>query len=158
MKKGFVALIGTVIGAILGVGGSLFYSSKRITEKEKKIAKFKNYYNMLNQWLALKQEGKSLERYFVENDYKKIAIYGMGEMGNRLYEELKGTSIEIAYAIDKNSSSIYSELDFYELEDELPKVDVIVITATFAFDEIVKTLEENVDMEVVSLEDVVYQS
>lgn len=43
------------------------------------------FYDILNQWLMLKQEDKSLEKYFVENNISSVAIYGMGEMFNRLY-------------------------------------------------------------------------
>ena len=113
---------------------------------------------MLNQWLCIKQEGKSLDEYFKENNYKTVAIYGMGEMGNRLYDELKNTDIEVKYAIDKNASSTYSELDVKEIDDELPEVDVVVVTATFAFDDIVEDIQDKFVCPIVSLEDVVYEA
>lgn len=159
MKKGTATVLGMLIGAAAGSAGMGYLGNKQVTQKAEKVDKFKGYYNMLNQWLMLKQEGKNLESYFKANHYKTIAIYGMGEMGNRLYDELKGTDIKIKYAVDKNSASTYSELDVVDPEDcAFEDVDCIVVTATFAFDEIAEKLEKEVSFPIVSLEDVVYEA
>lgn len=158
MKKGGVAVLSTLIGAVAGAAAVEKVRGKTITQKTEKVDKFKGYYNMLNQWLILKQEGKSLEKYFTDNGYKTIAIYGMGEMGNRLYDELKGTSVTVKYAVDKNAASTYSELDVIDPEDEYEEVDAIVVSAIFAFDEIEEMLSDKVDFPIVSLEDVVYEA
>lgn len=157
MKKGTIAVISTIIGAITGALGQGLVKNKIIDEKNKKVDKFKAYYNMLNQWLQLKQEGKSLEEYFATNNIHTIAIYGMGEMGNRLYEELKNTNIEVRYAIDKNADSTYSEINVIDLESgDLDEVDAIVVTAIFAYDEIEEKINNVVNYSVVNLEDIVY--
>lgn len=157
MKKGMAAVIGIITGTIAGGALTLALSGKKVDQKSQKVDKFKGYYNMLNQWLMLKQEGKSLDEYFKQNGYKTIAIYGMGEMGNRLYDELKNSDIEVKYAVDQNAAGTYSELDVIDVEDEYEEVDVIVVTATFAFDEINEELGKKVDFPVVSLDDVVYE-
>lgn len=156
MKKGFVAFLSGSIGAIAGALGAEYLSNKSIIEKSKKVDKFKSYYNMLNQWLILKQTGKSLEQYFVDQGYKSIAIYGMGEMGNRLYDELKDSSIEVKYSIDSNAGNTYSELEVLGLEDDLPEVDVVVVTAIFAYEEIEKNFTEVSNYNLISLEEVIY--
>ena len=158
MKKGSVAVLSALFGAVAGAAGNNVLSQKKIDQKAEKVDKFKSYYNMLNQWLLLKQEGKSLEKYFEDNGYKTIAIYGMGEMGNRLYDELKNSKVvEVKYAIDKNASSTYSELDVVDVDDEMDEVDAVVVSAIFAFDEIEEDLSAKVDCPIVSLEDVVYE-
>lgn len=158
MKKGSVAFVSALLGAVAGVAGNNVLSQKKIDQKAEKVDKFKSYYNMLNQWLLLKQEGKSLERYFTENGYKTIAIYGMGEMGNRLYDELKNsTVVEIKYAIDKNAASTYSELNVIDVDDEMDEVDAVIVSAIFAFDEIEEELSEKISCPIISLEDVVYE-
>lgn len=157
MKKGTVAVLSTIIGAAAGAMGSGYFSGKKVEQKAEKVDKFKGYYNMLNQWLILKQEGKNLSEYFKDNGYKTIAIYGMGEMGNRLYDELKGSDIKIKYAVDKDAASTYSELDVIEKEDDFDTVDVMVVTATFAFAEIEEEISDKVDFPIISLEDVVYE-
>lgn len=152
-----VGVLSGILGATAGALAVGKVTGKTIDEKQGKVDKFKSYYNMLNQWLSLKQEGKSLDDYFKENNYKAIAIYGMGEMGNRLYEELKNTEVEVKYAIDKNAESTYSELDVMDIDDEMPQVDVVIITAVFAFDEIMENIEDKFDCPIISLEDVVYE-
>lgn len=157
MKKGFVATLGVVVGAVIGGGVTSKVCHENINEKNLKVDKFKGYYNMLNQWLVLKQKGQSLEKYFVDHNYKVIAIYGMGEMGNRLYDELKNTSIEIKYAVDKEAANTYSELEVLDKDVDFENVDAMVVTATFAFSEIEEELQKKVEFPIVSLEDVVYE-
>lgn len=157
MKKGIVGILGAVVGAVAGGIAIGRLSGKSIEQKSEKIDKFKGYYNMLNQWLALKQKGQRLEKYFVDNGYKTIAIYGMGEMGNRLYDELCDTEIKVKYAIDKVAGSTFSELDVREVDSELDAVDAVIVTAIFAFDEICEELEDKLDCPLISLDDVIYE-
>ena len=157
MKKGVVGVLGAVAGVVVGAAAVNKLSGNTVEAKSEKADKFKGYYNMLNQWLILKQEGKSLETYFTDNGYKTVAIYGMGEMGNRLYEELKDTTVEVKYAVDKNAMGIYSELEIVDNENTFSPVDVMVVTATFAFDEIENELQDKIDCPIVSLDDVVYE-
>lgn len=160
MKNGFIATITSMLGATAGVVITQKINNKTINQKEEKINKFKSYYNLLNQWLCLKQENKNLSEYFQNNNFHTLAIYGMGELGNRLYEELKTTSAEIKYAIDKNAFSTYSELNVFDLEDVDPNaspVDVIVVTAIFAFDEIEIELKSRYSCPIVSLEDIIFE-
>lgn len=157
MKKGLIATISTIAGAAAGAAVVGKLQGKTINQKDEKVDKFKSYYNMLNQWLILKQEGKSLESYFIENNYKIIAIYGMGEMGNRLYDELNDSSVQVKYAIDENAASVYSELEVCDLEDPLENVDAVIVSAIFAFEEIEENLQDKFDCPIVSLEDVVFE-
>lgn len=158
MKKGLIATIAAIVGGAAGSAVTCNFLSKKVKQEEKNVDKFKGYYNVLNKWLSLKQEGKSPEEYFLNNGYKKIAIYGMGELGNRLYDELKNSGVEVKYAIDKNIADTYSGLKVLDLEDRLEEVDVIVVTAIFAFDEIEETLHSKVDFPIISLEDVVWEA
>lgn len=158
MKKGLEAVISMVAGVAAGVVVSNYLSQKRIDEKSQKVDKFKSYYGMLNQWLALRQEGRNLSEYFESHAYKTVAIYGMGEMGNRLYEELQGSSISVKYGIDKNAVFPESDLKIVDLEEKLEDVDIIVVTAIFAFDEIEEQLMLKTDCEIKSLEDIVYET
>ena len=161
MKKRLFSVISLIVGAAAGFVCCSYLDWNKLNSVQKKVDKFKEYYNILNQWLILKQEGNSLEKYFIENKYKTVSIYGMGEIGNRLYEELKDSSkIEVKYGIDNNASDTYSELEVLSLEEytdlAADDIDVIVVTATFAFDDIKKSLSELLDCNIISIEDVVY--
>jgi lactate dehydrogenase-like 2-hydroxyacid dehydrogenase len=156
MKKGLVGALSVMAGVAAGIAINRKVMAKQIEESEWKKNKFKNYYDMLNQWLMFKQEGKSLEKYFTDNNIKSISIYGMGEMGNRLYNELKDSNIKIKYAIDKFADNIYSDIKVCNINDDLEEVDAVIVTATFAFNDIKEQMEEKFDFPIISLEDVIY--
>lgn len=159
MKKRIV--LGSILGLITGIGAGILVRDKIITNcqlgTDKKTEKFKQYYYMMNEWLRLKQEGKTLEKFFLSNGYKNIAIYGIGEVGNRLYSELKNSNVNVKYAIDKNAGFVDGDLEIKDIEDDIEDVDAIVVTAIFAFNEIVEDMETKVSCPVISLEDIIYE-
>lgn len=159
MKKKIVLIISTLISVLVGSMGFVKASQlKKKVEKEREMAeKHLSLMLLLNRWLEIKQEGKSIIEYFHENKIKNIAIYGMSYVGERLYEELKNSDIEIRYEIDKNAEKIYSDVDIFSPEEELSKVDAIIVTPIFYFEEIEKMLKEKVDSQIISLEDILYE-
>lgn len=161
MKKGFSgvfsAVTGVVVGAVAGGAAAKTASSKKIKAMTEKGAKVHELYMAFDQWLRIRQEGKTLVEYFKSQNYKTVAIYGMKELGERLYDELEGSDITVRYVIDKNADSIYADVDVVTPDDELEPVDVIVVTALYYFDEIEEMLSEKVDCPIISLEDILYE-
>lgn len=111
---------------------------------------------IFNKWLCIRQKGQNLIPYFEDNLIHTVAIYGMGALGERLFDELKETSIEITYAIDRIADSkkkpglkIYgnNELDY-------PQTDVIIVTPVQDYWQIVEQLKDRISMPIVSLEDI----
>ena len=157
MKKG---TIGTVLIMATGLVGAVAAGkglSRRAEEEHQLAEKHLRIMVALDQWVAVKQEGKNLATYFEKKGYKKIAIYGMSYLGERLLSELKDTEIQVVYGIDKNADNIYSEIQVKSLEDDLDEVDAIVVTAISFFDEIEFELEKRVDCPIVSIEDALYE-
>lgn len=161
MKKGMISILSGVVGSLVGITVGAGVAAKITGESERKIKgvaeKHLSLFLMMNQWVKVKQEGKNLSIYFDKNNYKKIAVYGMSYAGETLVEELKETNIEIAYAIDKNANSIFSDINVITMEDNLEAVDAIVVTAITAFDEIEEQLQSKVDCPIISLEDILYE-
>lgn len=143
------------LGAILFAYGKDKKNKQEMKHQQEFSKKIVSYYALLNQWLKIKQQGKSLTEYFHKNDIQSIAIYGYKELGERLYDELKGSDIEIKYIIDKNIDYIRAEIDVYSPDESLPQVDAIVVTATYYYDEIEDELNDMGDFLIISLEDVV---
>ena len=81
----------------------------------------------------------------------------MSYVGETLLDELKGTDITVRYGIDKNSDTIYSDVDIVSVEDDLESVDAVVVTAITFFDEIEEKLSTKMDCPVISLEDILYE-
>lgn len=157
MKRGISALVGMVVGVAAGGIAAGTSSSKKIKEIGEIHAKVHELYMALDQWLQIRQAGKTLVEYFIRNGYKTVAVYGMKELGERLCDELKNSEITVSYAIDRNADAIYADLDVVTPDDNLAPVDVIVVTAITYFDEIEEQLCEKVDCPIVSLEDILYE-
>lgn len=155
MKRGLLTIISGLVGMVMGVIATVITlnSNKKVSRSDK----YKIYYNTLNQWLKVKNEGKNLESYFVKNNYHTIAIYGMGELGNRFYEEIKNSKLDLKYAIDQNAQYTYSNLKLFGINDNFDKVDAIIVTAVFAFDEIKASLQNKTEADIISIEDIVFE-
>ena len=157
MKKGIISALSALVGATVGavaVAKTIGHSTQKAqTMSDKHMALFL----MMNQWVAAKQEGKSLVDYFEKNNYHSIAIYGMSYAGERLLEELKDSKIDVKYGIDKNADGIYSDIELVTMEDKLETVDAIVVTPIFFFDQIEEELSKKISCPIISLEDILYE-
>ena len=71
----------------------------------------------------------------------------------RSWNELKYSSIEIAYGIER-AAGRYSYIDILSMEESLPEVDAVVVTAITFFDQIKQALTEKVSCPVISLEEI----
>lgn len=156
MKKGIIITLSALLGMLIGVTVTGIVKDKQIKSKKNELNKFHKFYDILIQWLLIKQKGSFLTAYFVQRGYKTVALYGMKELGERLYDELKESEVEVKYIIDKNADSIYSDVDVFTPDEVLMDVDVIIVTAVYYFDEIKGMLEQKIDCPILSLEDIVY--
>lgn len=157
MKKAMLSLLSTAIGAAVGTGITGSIMEKSIKKNNAMSNKHLSLFLMMNEWVKVKQEGKNLAEYFEKNGYKRIAIYGMSYAGETLLNELDGSDIEVAYAIDKNAESIYLDIDVVTMETDLQEVDAVVVTAITFYDEIEEKLKEKIKCPIVSLEDILYE-
>ena len=164
MNKGIVVVITFIIGSILGylIGFIIGYEKERKiknTEIEllsKKVNKFKCYYNTLNEWMIQKNNNMKLEEYFIRMGYQTIAIYGWGELGKRLYEDIKHSSINVKYVIDRAIGVINSEPIILDSTMDLTEVDAIIVSAIYEFDEIAIELKDNTKSPIISLEVIIF--
>ena len=140
----------------MGAGGLLTLNgeNKFLCQKQELAEKFRIMYQMMEKWMRLKQGGVSLAGFFQAAGYERIAIYGMGEIGQLLLCELNGSGIQVAYGIDRNEN-IKAEIPVYRPSPELKPVDAVVVTAIAYYDEIVPALHAFLDCPVLSMENIV---
>ena len=100
----------------------------------------------------MEERGKSLESYFLEKNWKHIAIYGYGKIGKHMYNRLKNSLVNVDYFIDQNTVISEKGVTIKNPADKLPLVDVIIITPVLEFEEISKHLRQNQDYQIVSAE------
>ena len=100
--------------------------------------------------VAREQKGKSLIPYMKEKNYNSVAIYGMGELGERLYYELTSGGVEVKCVIDQ-SPYVLGEFKLIKPTEQVPNVDVIIVTAEYYFEDIYSILKENNDVPIIAL-------
>ncbi len=116
------------------------------------------YLDMMNQWLILKQEGKSITSYIRKQGWQTIAIYGMGIYGRHVIRELKGTDCIIKYGVDQKTMDKYDGIEIMKPIEKLPEVDVIVNTVIHDHASIANDLKGKVLCSIVNLEDIIFSS
>ena len=129
-----------ILSLISGIAVGYSIGKTNSSEEEMKNKMLK-YYVTLNNWIGKKQKNINLSSYFEKMGYNSVAIYGMKEVGERLYEELKDTKTEVKYAVDQNAESIYA--------------DVIVVTATYYYNSILNNIKDKISCPIISLDDVI---
>ncbi|MBD5136083.1 MAG: hypothetical protein HDT39_09020 [Lachnospiraceae bacterium] len=157
MKKLVSVIAGGVLGLAAGAAAIGKMNKKVIKEKENTKKRYKKYYDIMNYWMEANYRGRSISECLKEKEYTNIVIYGMGELGNRLYEQLQKTDVKVMYAIDKNPVSSYSELNVVGAAMETTGVDAVIVTPVYDFDKIKEDLEGIFDCKIISLEEIVYE-
>lgn len=134
MKKKVCFLI--ILGAVI----CKYFADKVLREKKYDIEKKNIHIETLNRWLTLRDKGISIERYLKEKNVKKVAIYGLGMIGNHLYEELRQTGTEI---VGVDQSDIYNnfQMPVYKPDGCFEDVDLIIVTP-LEYDKICDNLKQ----------------
>lgn len=123
-----------------------------------RIEQYRQYLDMMNQWLILKQEGKNVGGYLRKKGYCSIAIYGMAIYGRHLVRELSGTDAAIAYGIDIKKMKPYEGVQVLQPTEKLPPADIIINTVLHDHLGIAAALAKVTDVPVISLEEVIFES
>ena len=130
-----------------------------LTEEIKKIQalsdKHFRLFRMMDHWVKAKMKQKSVADYLREKNIKNVAIYGLSYVGQTLTEELENENITVLYGIDQNPEFYCQEFEVYTINDNLPDVDMIIVTPIMSFKQIKEMLTEKVSAEIVSIEDII---
>lgn len=158
MKKWKIlpTLLLVTAGAACGAAAAGKFAERSIRRWRELADKNLALFLLMNKWMKTKQGSRHIREYFEENNYKSVAVYGMSHVGKCLLEELKDCGVQIKYAVDRNGAAVNSDIEIYTLEDALPEVDVMIVTAVYYFNEIRNDLKDKVTYPIVSLEDILF--
>jgi phosphoglycerate dehydrogenase-like enzyme len=115
----------------------------------------------LKRWLENRNAGKTFVEYILAHDWKTVGIYGAGEIGQLLYNEIRGKT-DVVYFIDRNAET-YDKIDdiVVVLPQDLvkyPQCDIIINTVMSDFDSIVNVIAEQRQFQtIIALRDAVYE-
>lgn len=127
-------------------------------ESENKLLKQRLDRSTLNYKIFIKlvTSNRKIAIYFKQHGFKNIAIYGMSDIGSFLLNTLKQSNIKVMYAIDKRANQISSDVPVITMEQELPQVDAIIVTAAYYYEHIKEQLETKVNCPIISIEEVLH--
>lgn len=134
---------------ILGASICKYFDDKIYKMKDCKIENRNITIDIMDRWLTLHDKGISIERYLKDKNYKKVAIYGLGMLGNHLYEELKKAQVDII-GIDRADIHDNFQMPIYKPYDCFGDVDIIIVTP-LSYDAIFQQLRENYEGSIISL-------
>ena len=143
-----------MINADVSIGDATSYIKYVDNNKYGSIKKDKNNISLFERWVEAVDSGIAAKAFFEQRRVHEIAIYGYGMLGKAFYKVIKKTDIRVGYIIDRNKDIWEtSECAFYSSEDELPSVDMVIVTAINAYVEIVEQLKIKMDCEIISIEE-----
>lgn len=116
----------------------------------------------VKRWLENRNRGKTFVDYFHECKVNKIAIYGAGDLGRLLYDEIKESDICIKYFIDRNGEGIHQieGIPVIPISDvcKMADVDLVIISVSEYYTEVYNTLISiEPRMRIISLKEAVYE-
>lgn len=125
-----------------------------ISNKINQEYRYKNLFEMANKWWHICFAGRKVEEYFIKHDLSRIAIYGMGNLGRNLYDELEKSSIEVLYGIDRADMDYVEFVPIIKPYDTLSEVDAIIVTNATKVEEIVDYLRSKSSCRIIPLKEV----
>ncbi len=141
----------------ISLGVALNRHETAIAEYKGALDRQRNNYIILSKWFCNKSEGKSMELFFKDNMHAKVAIYGAGDLGLKLYKEMSCFGASVTCFIDNAFSERHLDnirvLSVDGLSSDV--ADIVIVTPTYDFENIRNVLGDKGLGTVVSLEEVV---
>lgn len=158
--KVIVGIIAMIVGIVVGVYFCISQIVKPTVMELRKSRELSNkhlkLYMLMNDWVYLKQKGINLEKFFVDNGYRRIAIYGINYVGKALLNELSDTNVKVVVGIDKANGEITDSLKIVKPEEFSEDVEAVIVTPITYFDDIADMMEKKTEAHIISIEDIIY--
>ena len=149
-------LVGIITGTIITTTWQKKFFLKQLVEEKQMSQKHLDLYLLMNQWVKIKQDGKDIGTYLKERNFSSVAVYGLSYVGQTLVEELKNGEVHVKYGIDRKANGDFEGLKVYKPEEELPNVDVVIVTSIAFMPEIEERLSQKMSCPIISIEDILY--
>lgn len=135
--------------------GYEFLKGKEINEKNILKSDSKSLYAVItDKWEKIHELGYSVKDYLMNKNIKKVAIYGMGALGCRLYDEIYSNEISVVYVVDKNARNISQVVMVKEPEVDMGDIDILIIAVANEERELVDYYKEKLSVEVVGISEI----
>ncbi len=126
-------------------------------ERASQLSKMSEYFALMNEWMFKLEDNKSVAAYFINNNFKKIAIYGYGHLAKHLLFQLQGHDVKVEYIIEQNKTQNSVPYPVKTLNDGLEHVDAVVVTPFLEYVQIKKAVKEQLRCPIISIKEVVME-
>lgn len=161
MKKVFLFITEVFLGFLAGFYMGLRRIARKVDDGliayEKNQHRYESNNDLMNMWIKKLHGGKSLAALCKTKNYKKVAIYGMNFVGERVLEELVAGQIVVLYGIDRAARNIKSDIKVVTPNASLEQVDAVIVTPCCYYEDIKEVLQHKVACPIVSLEHMIYE-
>lgn len=104
------------------------------------------------------QNSKLLEGWLKNHNIKKIAIYGMGRIGNWVWNLLKNSEINVVCGLDRRKDEIETDLKINGIDSLSEEVDAILVTPYYLYEDIYKDIRQIYSLvRIISVTDMLYE-
>lgn len=124
----------------------------QVDKDRKAFAQSARIRQILVDWLSIAQHGVHVSDYLKRLGMNRIAVYGIGFLGQRFIEDLEAAGLELIYAVDQRADAELRNVPLYHPGDTLPSADAIVVTPCGYYDEIYADMKGRVPCRMISLE------
>ena len=118
---------------------------------EKKADRYRGYWQVFDEWMLMLEQGRTPLDYIKSNGYNSVAIYGYGMLGKHLVRQFQKENFNVSYVIDRNNIKKTDDISIYNIMDELPSVDMVVVTVLYDYDNIYNYLKNKVNADIVPI-------
>lgn len=121
----------------------------------KDYVKHKSYYRTYTMWMNLLQTNHSIAEYFTCTD--RVAVYGMGKIGENICRELSVHGINLVCGIDKNSIGENKTigLTVYPPNVQLPDTDYIIISVAYLADVVAGAINVSSGVKILTIDELI---
>lgn len=149
-----------VLGIFI-IGKSIQYKLEdMVNDRDQSMNRYMVYYNNLVQWISKINNGKTLNKWLGKQNYKNIIIYGAGQIGWIVYEQLREEkNINNILVCDSNKNSkIFEGIDVIGLE-ELKNFDtkdyLVIVTPIHVGSVIKKALKKEGISNTIAIDEII---
>lgn len=147
--------MGILFVLIIGLGVAVYILAKINQNNKKNANKFYAMFLLNLQWMTNLQGKKSIADYLWDKGYRRVAIYGMSDLGKALMNELKESELTLEYVIDRNAGEVFVDRPVLTPDDDFPETDVIIVTPFLQYKAIKSLLQNKSSCDVLSIKDIV---
>lgn len=129
--------------------------TKQELEREKAgVKRMGGLLALANRIIRANSQGKTISKTIEERGITSVAIYGMGEIGERIMEDiLLNSSVRLLYGIDIKAAELYMAVPVYTLQQAagIEKPDLIILTVSGSNNSLRKEIQEKMSCEVMTI-------